>query len=101
MDLLESRRVDVVCISAVPPSGFMHVRCLCKRIAGRFPKLPIIVGLWTLELENKTLLDRLPNLAGVHVVASLGAARTQVRQLAGSARIQRDANSAIAVVASA
>jgi predicted PurR-regulated permease PerM len=91
LDLLESRRVDVVCISAVPPSGFMHVRYLCKRIAGRFPKLPIVVGLWTLELENQTLADRLPILAGVHVVASLGAARIQVQQLAESARIQRDA----------
>jgi predicted PurR-regulated permease PerM len=91
LDLLERRRVDVVCISAVPPSGFMHVRYLCKRIAGRFPKLPVVVGLWTQELENQTLADRFPILAGVHVVASLGAARTQVQQLAASARIQRDA----------
>jgi hypothetical protein len=101
LDLLESRRVDIVCISAVPPSGFMHVRYLCKRIAGRFPKLPIIAGMWTLELETQALADRLPILVGVHVVASLGEARTQVRQLAESVRIQRKAGLAAVAVASA
>lgn len=91
LELLESRRVDIVCISAVPPSRFMHVRYLCKRIAGRSPKLPIVAGVWTLDLGTQDLADRMPTLAGVHVVASLGAARTQVRQLAPSALIRRGA----------
>jgi predicted PurR-regulated permease PerM len=89
LDLVESHRVDVVCISAVPPSTFMHVRYLCKRIAGRFPKLPIIAGIWTLEIGSQELADRLPILAGVRVAKSLGEARTQVRQIADSVRLQR------------
>jgi predicted PurR-regulated permease PerM len=97
LDLLESRRVDIVCISAVPPSRFMHVRYICKRIAGRFPRLPIVAGMWTLDLETQELADRLPILAGVHVVTSLGEARTQVRQLAESVRIQRAAGLAAEV----
>jgi predicted PurR-regulated permease PerM len=101
LDLLESRRVDIVCISAVPPSRFMHVRYLCKRIASRFPDLPIVAGMWTLETEPRDLADPMSLLAGVHVVASLGEARTQVRHLAESVRIQRGAALAGVAVASA
>ncbi|MFN0007885.1 MAG: AI-2E family transporter [Planctomycetota bacterium] len=91
LDRIESQRVDVVCISSVPPSGFMHVRYLCKRIAGRFPKLPIVVGLWTPDAEVDETPERPPIVPDVHVVASLGEARMQVRQLAESARLQREA----------
>ena len=76
--------MDIVCISAVPPSRFMHVRYLCKRLASRFPELPIVAGMWTLELDSQELAERLPILAGTHVVASLSAARIRVRQLAES-----------------
>jgi predicted PurR-regulated permease PerM len=89
LDMIETRRVDIVCISALPPSRFLNVRYLCKRIAARFPSLPIVAGMWTLDVENSELAERLPILAGVHVVASLGEARTQVHQLAESVRIQR------------
>jgi predicted PurR-regulated permease PerM len=91
LDRVESAGVDVVCISAVLPSGFMHVRYLCKRIAGRFPGMPIVAGMWNLRREDQEHVDRLPILEGVHVVSSLGEARTEVRQLAESVRIQRDA----------
>jgi hypothetical protein len=90
LDLLEGQRVDIVCISAVPPSRFMHVRYLCKRIAARFPRLPIVAGMWTLDLEQEELAKRLPALAGVHVVTTLHDARAWVRQLAGPVRIERE-----------
>ena len=94
--LLEARPVDIVCISAVPPSRFMHVRYLCKRIGQRFPQLPIIAGMWTLELEKQELTERLPILAGIHVVTSLRDARIQVRQLAEATSIRRTAEPAVA-----
>jgi hypothetical protein len=62
----------------------MHVRYLCKRIAARFPKLPILAGMWTLEVGNHELADLLPILGGVQVVTSLGEARIQVRQVGTS-----------------
>jgi predicted PurR-regulated permease PerM len=96
--LLKARRVDVVCISAVPPSPFVNVRYLCKRIASLFPGVPIVAGMWTLELEKQELADRLPNLAGVHVATSLGDMRMHLRQLA-AARIPHDA--ALVAVAAA
>jgi predicted PurR-regulated permease PerM len=96
--MLEDRPVDVVCISAVPPSRFMHVRYLCKRIAGRYPDLPIVAGMWTLDLEAAEVTDRLRILEGVHVVASLGEARRLVRELTGPARIRREVELAEAAV---
>ncbi len=86
LDLLESRHVDVVCISAVPPSRFIHVRQLCKRIAARFPNLPIVAGIWTLDLEGQEQGERLPIPAGVQVVTSFAAARSKVHELGDSRR---------------
>ena len=74
------------------PSRFMHVRYLCKRIAQCFPRLPILAGMWTLELEKQELTERLPILAGIHVVTFLRDARIQVRQLAEATRIERVAD---------
>ena len=101
LDRLEDRRVDIVCISAVLPSRFMHVRYLCKRIAGRDPRLPIVAGMWTLEPETEGVPVLLPLLAGVHVVTSLCEARTRVRQLAESVRLRHEAGLGAVVAASA
>jgi hypothetical protein len=68
----------------------MHLRYLCKRIAARFPRLPIVAGMWTLDLEQEELAKHLPVLTGVHVVTSLCDARARVRQLAGPARLERE-----------
>ncbi len=99
LELFESRRVDIVCISAVPPSRFMHVRYLCKRIARRFPQMPIIAGLWALEPEAPGLPERLPILAGIHLVTSLHEARIRVQELAETTRIGRAAEAANVAVA--
>ena len=95
LDRIESARVDIVCVSSVPPSGVMHVRYLCKRIAGRFPKLPIVVGKWAPVADEQEVPDVPPTLPGVQVVASLTEAREHIRQLAESARLQRDADDSV------
>jgi hypothetical protein len=35
--LIEARRSDVVCISALPPHAFAPARAMCKQIRERFP----------------------------------------------------------------
>ena len=45
-DLLQNRTPAVVCISATPPAAVMHARHLCKLVRGRFPEVPVVVGLW-------------------------------------------------------
>jgi len=94
LDRLVQHPVDVICLSAVPPSRFMHVRYLCKRIAQRYPKLPVVAGLWTLDLGKQELSERLPILAGLQLVTSLREARILVCQLAEAKRLERGAGRA-------
>jgi hypothetical protein len=101
LNSIESRHLNIVCISDVPPSGFMHVRYLYKRITGRYPRLPIVAGMRTLDLENQELADRLPIIASDRVAASLGEVRTEVCRLTESARIGRRTALAAVVAASA
>ena len=49
IDLVAKRKPDVVCISATPPVAVMHARHLYKLVRGRFPKVPVVVGLWNAE----------------------------------------------------
>lgn len=79
---------DVVCVSAVPPSRFMHVRYICKRIARECPDIDIVVVLWTLDLRSDDVARRLPSGERVHVVASLLQARAKVVALAASSRLR-------------
>jgi len=46
LDLVESRRANVVCVSALPPAAVTHSRYLCKRLHQKYPDLKMIVGLW-------------------------------------------------------
>ena len=48
-EIVETRKPDVVCISATPPAAVMHARHLCRRVRGRFPKMPVVVGLWNAQ----------------------------------------------------
>jgi predicted PurR-regulated permease PerM len=46
ISLIEARRSDVVCISALPPYAFAPARAMCKQIRERFPKLKVVVCIW-------------------------------------------------------
>jgi predicted PurR-regulated permease PerM len=57
-----------ICISAVPPQAASHASYLARRMKKRFPKLRIVVALWTNESTDKVkprLLD-----AGIDEVAT-------------------------------
>ena len=47
MDLVTSKKVDIVVISALPPSAVQHARYLCKRLHQKFPDIRMLIGLWT------------------------------------------------------
>ncbi|MGD0899583.1 MAG: AI-2E family transporter [Thermoguttaceae bacterium] len=81
VDLVESRKPDVVCISATPPAAVMHARHLCKQVRGRFPEVPVVVGLWNAEGDLSKAKTRIGGGAATHVVATLAEAHEQVRLL--------------------
>ena len=69
-DLFEKRTPDVVCISATPPAAVMHARHLCKQLRGRFPELPLVVGLWNAQGDLSKVTTRIGGGATTHVVAT-------------------------------
>ena len=84
VDLVAQRKPDVVCISATPPAAVMHARHLCTRIRGRFPELPVVVGLWDAQGDLTKVKTRIGGGAATKVVATLEEAREQVRLLTES-----------------
>ncbi len=81
VDLVESRKPDVMCISATPPAAVMHARHLCKQFRGRFPELPVVVGLWNAKGDLSKAKTRIGGGTTTQVVATLAEAQEQVRLL--------------------
>ena len=81
VDLVEQRKADVVCISAMPPAAATHARYLCKRLRGRFPEANLIVGLWNVKGDLNKAKERIGCGAATHVVGTLADAQEQIRLL--------------------
>ncbi|HQU41881.1 MAG TPA: AI-2E family transporter [Pirellulales bacterium] len=81
VDLVERRKPDVVCISATPPAAVMHARHLCNQVRGRFPDVPVVVGLWNAQGDLSKARTRIGGAETTHVVATLAEAQEQVRLL--------------------
>jgi predicted PurR-regulated permease PerM len=81
VDLLQRRTPDAVCISATPPAAVMHARHLCKLVRGRFPQVPVIVGLWNSQGDLSKARTRIGAGAATQVVTTLAEAQEQVRRL--------------------
>jgi predicted PurR-regulated permease PerM len=81
IDLVERRKPDVVCISATPPAAVMHARYMCKHVRGRFPGVPVVVGLWDAQGDLSKAKTRIGGGATTHLVATLAEAQEQVRLL--------------------
>ena len=77
--LLKRRTPDVVCISATPPAAVMHARHLCKLVRGRFPRVPVVVGLWDAQGDLSKAQARIGTGSATHVVTTLAEAVEQVR----------------------
>jgi predicted PurR-regulated permease PerM len=80
-NLVERRKPDVVCISATPPAAVMHARHLCKHVRGRFPGVPVVVGLWDAQGDLSKAKTRIGGDATTHVVATLAEAQERVHLL--------------------
>ena len=59
----------------------MHARHLGKHVRGRFPQVPVVVGLWNAEGDLDKAKTRLGGGATMHVVTTLAEAQRQVRTL--------------------
>ena len=44
-----AENIQVVCVSTVPPDGYMHTRYLCKRLREQLPEIRIVVAILARE----------------------------------------------------
>jgi len=80
MEEVERRQPRVVCLSTVQRAPLTPARYLCKRLAARFPELPILVGAWNARGDMRKLETRLGCPGAGRVVTTLADAVAQVRE---------------------
>jgi predicted PurR-regulated permease PerM len=81
VELVEEKKADIVCVSAMPPAAVTHSRYLCKRINVRFPDLKMVVGLWAYRGDLKKAAARITCGNAVQVVTTLAEAIRQIHQV--------------------
>jgi hypothetical protein len=86
--IVEEKGAQIVVISDVPPSGFAHVRYICKRLAVKSPEMPIIVGVWGSTLDAQKAGERLPEYSSLSFVKSLQETVVCAQQLLEGLRLQ-------------
>ena len=96
MELVEKEEIQIVCVSALPPSGVTHARYLCKRLRTRFERLNIVVGLWTTTADPMKALTRNQKDEFLQGVTSLAAGRELVDQLTQSLVLTHPSNEVVA-----
>jgi predicted PurR-regulated permease PerM len=79
--IVEKHKPNLVCVSATPPAAVMHARHLCEQLRGRYPEVPLVVGLWNAKFDLSKAKKRIGSVATTHVVATLAEAQEQVRLL--------------------
>lgn len=83
-DRLESLRkeaAEVVCVCAVPPAAVTHAAYTCRRLRRRFPDMPILVGVYSVQADAHKLRSHLSVDVADEIVTSLedAAARIEAR----------------------
>ncbi len=64
------REIRLVCISAVPPFGYLHARYLTKRLRAQFPGIKIIVAVLS-QGDASDMKKREPKIPADDIVTSL------------------------------
>jgi hypothetical protein len=79
--LIEPKRSDTVCISALPPYAFAPARAMCKQIRERFPKLNVVVCVWGFSGDTQQAKARFDRAQPDRLSASLAEAMQHVEEL--------------------
>jgi len=71
----------VVCVTAIPPLGYLHARYLCRRLRTEYPDLKLVGAILT-ESDIDELKKRKPAITADDLSSSLKQAVTQIIALA-------------------
>jgi predicted PurR-regulated permease PerM len=78
---IERRAPDVLCIAALPPGGFGHIRYLCKRVHTENPNLPIWVLRTDVGADPLKTVSQLINDGAQQVATSFAGVPVQLSRL--------------------
>ena len=78
LDAIATRKLDLVCLSALRPFAVMQARYLAKRMRARFPRLKILVGLWDVKKSSDAARSNLESAKPDWIVNTLAEAVSQV-----------------------
>jgi len=92
LDAVRGGGVDVVVVSSVVPTHFLHVRSLCKRLLALEPRVDVLVALWAEEMPTEEARRRFPDSPRVHVVTSFTEALAWLAQAEEAAVARRVAS---------
>ena len=70
-----------ILISALPGDAAAHARHVCRRARARFPRTPIIVGLWHTDIDLERSWQRLASAGATRATASLHGAVEEIEAL--------------------
>jgi predicted PurR-regulated permease PerM len=79
--LIEAKRGDIVCISALPPYALAPARAMCKQIRERFPRLTVVVCVWGFSGDTQKAKARFERTQPHHVSTSLAEAVDHLEEL--------------------
>jgi hypothetical protein len=73
-------KIQIVCVSAVPPFGYVRARYLCKRLRGQFPEMKIFAAILNTP-DTQELKKQEPPIPADSIVGSLTQAVTGILSL--------------------
>ena len=73
-------KIEVVCVTALVPDGFLHARYLCKKLRGQFPELRIVAAVVVRD-EARDFRTREMLVSANEVASSLSEAAQRVQSL--------------------
>ena len=79
--VIEAKRADVVCISALPPYAFAPARAMCKQIREQFPKLKVVVCVWGFGGDTHKAMARFERTQPDRLSTSVAEAVEHIQQL--------------------
>ncbi len=82
VELVGQKKIDVVVVSALPPSAVAHSKYLCKRLHQKYPELKLVIGLWTAKGDLEKAKHHMTCGDKDKVVATFADAIAQVQQFA-------------------
>lgn len=81
---LDLAGVELVCLSYLSTAGVAHARHACRRLRRRAPEVPIMVGLWSGQLDEAKSADGASGLQADLVAGSLARAVERIEALAAA-----------------